>query len=739
VFCIQPSNLLTPHVMAREYSLERTRNIGIMAHIDAGKTTTTERVLYYTGVNHGVGEVHDGAATMDWMVQEQERGITITSAATNCFWQPDRGPHKGTDHRINIIDTPGHVDFTIEVERSLRVLDGAIAVFDGGNGVEPQSETVWRQADRYEVPRICFINKMDKVGADFEMCLDSLRERLGARPVALQWPIGAEDEFEGTIDLITMRAARNFNMANLGAEFEWTDIPDELKEIAAAKRHDLVEACADISDSVMEKYVGEAIDTITENELHEAIRNATLSHAFVPVLCGSAFRNKGVQMLLDAVVAYLPSPLEVKPVQGVDPDAAPTSKTGPLSGHGPQREDKTLMRKASDDEPFSALAFKIVNDPYGHLTYIRVYSGKVETGKSVLNPVRNKKERIGRILRMHANKREEVRVCYAGNIYALVGLRFTHTGDTLCDQKKPVVLERMSFPEPVISIAIEPRTKADLDKLADTLKKLTYEDPSFRSYTDEETNQTIIAGMGELHLEIIVDRLRRQFGVNCKVGKPQVAYREKISAAVMGVEGRFVRQTGGHGQYGHVVLDVEPGEPGSGFVFESSIKGGVIPTEFIPAVKKGVKGAMERGILAGYPVVDTKVVLKDGTHHEVDSSAPAFEVAGSLGFQAAADKAGMSLLEPIMAVEVVTPEDYLGDVIGDINSRRGKVTNMSQRANLRIIQAEIPLATMFGYATVVRSKSQGRADHSMQFLRYEPVPAQLQEEIIAKQQGFYTR
>ncbi len=721
--------------MSREYSLERTRNIGIMAHIDAGKTTTTERVLFYTGINHAIGEVHEGAATMDWMVQEQERGITITSAATNCFWKPARGPFQGIDHRINIIDTPGHVDFTIEVERSLRVLDGAIAVFDGGNGVEPQSETVWRQADRYRVPRVCFINKMDKIGADFQMCLDSIVERLHARPVAIQWPIGAEDSFEGAIDLVTMRAARHFDAESLGAKFEWTDIPEDLLEIAQQKRMELIEACADVSETVMEKYVAEAIDDITEAELHAALRKGTVGHVFVPVCCGSAFRNKCVQQLLDAVVDYLPSPLDVPAVEGVDPDAAPRSQ-GPLSSHGPRPDQKTLTRAASDDEPFCALAFKIANDPYGNLTYIRVYSGRIETGKAVLNPGRGKKERIGRILRMHANKREEIKVCYSGNIYALVGLRFTYTGDTLCDIKHPIVLEQMRFPEPVISIAIEPRTKADLDKLSETLQKLTYEDPSFRTYHDDETNQTIIAGMGELHLEIIVDRLRREFGVKCKVGKPQVAYREKLAAPAENIEGRFVRQTGGHGQYGHVICDFAPGAPGSGFVFENKIKGGVIPGEFIPAVEKGIKGAMERGILAGYPVVDTHAVLKDGSYHEVDSSAPAFEVAGSLAFQAAAQQAGMVLLEPIMAVEVVTPEDYLGDVIGDINARRGKVTDMSQRANLRIIKSEIPLAKMFGYATDVRSKSQGRADHTMQFLRYEAVPAQLQDEIIAKQQGF---
>jgi elongation factor G len=723
--------------MARDYPLERTRNIGIMAHIDAGKTTCTERILFYTGINHAMGEVHEGAATMDWMVQEQERGITITSAATNCFWKPARGPYEGVDHRINIIDTPGHVDFTIEVERSLRVLDGAVAVFDGGNGVEPQSETVWRQADRYRVPRICFINKMDKIGADFPMCLDSIRDRLGARPVAVQWPIGAEDTFEGIVDLIEMRAAKNFDAASLGAQFDWTDVPDDLREICQQKRMDLIEACADVSETVMEKYVAEAIDSISQEELYAAIRKGALEHRFVPVLCGTAFRNKGVQQLLDAVVAFLPSPIDVPPVEGIDPDAPPLSRPGPLSGTGPQIEEKKLVRHASDDEPFCALAFKIANDPYvGNLTYIRVYSGKLESGKAVLNPGKSKKERIGRILRMHANKREEVKVCYSGNIYALVGMRFTHTGDTLCDMKKPIVLEQMRFPEPVISIAIEPRTKADLDKLGESLGKLSYEDPSFRSFTNEETGQTLIAGMGELHLEIIVDRLKREFNVQCKVGRPQVAYREKILGAAQNVVGRFVRQTGGHGQYGHVVIDVEAGEPGSGFVFENAIKGGVIPSEFIPSVEKGVKGAMERGILAGYPVVDTKVRLVDGSYHEVDSSGPAFEIAGSLGFQEAAKKAGMQLLEPIMAVEIVTPEDYLGDVIGDVNSRRGRITDMGQRANLRVLKSLIPLAELFGYATDLRSKTQGRADHTMQFSTYEAVPQSLQEEIIAKQRGF---
>ena len=734
--------------MAREYSLERTRNIGIMAHIDAGKTTTTERILYYTGVNHAVGEVHDGAATMDWMEQEQERGITITSAATNCFWKPDRGPFSGVDHRINIIDTPGHVDFTIEVERSLRVLDAAIAVFDGGNGVEPQSETVWRQADRYKVPRIAFINKMDKIGADFQMCLDSMRERLGAQPVAMQWPIGAEDEFEGVVDLITMKAAHNFDSDSLGATFEWTplsewsDCPDELHTECADKRLLLIEACADVSESVMEKYIGEDIASITDEELHKATRLAALNFSFVPVFCGTAFRNKGVQMLLDAVVDYLPSPIEVKAVEGLDPELerkkSKKKDKAPLSGRGPKPTTKTLIREASDDAPFAALAFKIAHDPFvGHLTYFRVYSGKVDSGTTVFNPTRKKRERMGRILRMHANKREDVKTCYAGNIYAAVGLKHARTGDTLCALKHPILLEPMTFPEPVISIAIEPRTKQDLDRLGDSLNKLSYEDPSFRTYTDEESGQTIIAGMGELHLEVIVDRLRREFKVNARVGKPQVSYREKVVGTVTKIEGRFVRQTGGHGQYGHVVLDVSPGEAGSGLTFENDIKGGIIPSEFIPAVEKGVEGAMQRGVLAGYPIVDTVVRLHDGSFHEVDSSAPAFEIAGSLGFQAAAKAAGVQLMEPLMKVEIVTPEEYLGDVIGDVNSRRGKVTDMSQRANLRVIQAEIPLAQMFGYATDLRSKTQGRADHTMQFSHYDGVPANVQQEIVDKQQGFW--
>ncbi|WP_437677970.1 elongation factor G [Sorangium sp. So ce131] len=704
--------------MAREYSLERTRNIGIMAHIDAGKTTVTERILYYSGVNYKIGEVHEGAATMDWMVQEQERGITITSAATNCFWSPEQGPQKGVSHRINIIDTPGHVDFTIEVERSLRVLDGAVAVFDGGNGVEPQSETVWRQADKYNVPRIAFINKMDKVGADFEMCVESIRERLGATPVAIHYPLGAEDSFRGVIDLVTLRAAV-FDEETKGQRYEWQAIPDDVLPRCKELREKLIEACADASDKVMEKFIAGELDQITEEEIHGALRAGTLSFKFVPVLCGSAFKNKGVQLLLDSVVNYLPSPVEIPAVEGTLPD----------------KKDKVVARKASDEEPFAALAFKIMNDQFGNLTFFRVYSGTTKSGVSVLNSTRGKRERFGRILRMHANKREEIDVCYAGNIYAAVGLRDTRTGDTLCDEKHPIVLERMEFPDPVISIAIEPKTKADLDKLGLSLQKLAYEDPSFRTFTNEDTGQTIIAGMGELHLEIIVDRLKREFKVDANVGKPEVAYRETITKKATDVEGRFVRQSGGHGQFGHVRIDIEPAERGAGFVFENDIVGGIIPKEFIPSIEKGIRDAMGRGVLAGYPVVDIKVRLHFGSYHEVDSSGPAFEVAASMAFQDGAKKAGIVLLEPMMGVEVVSPENYLGDVIGDLNSRRGRILDMGQRANTRVIRAEVPLATMFGYATDVRSKTQGRATHSMQFSHYAPVPAAIQEEIVAKQRG----
>jgi elongation factor G len=704
--------------VARDYSLEKTRNIGIMAHIDAGKTTVTERILYYTGVNYKLGEVHEGAATMDWMVQEQERGITITSAATNCFWTPAEGPFKGTGHRINIIDTPGHVDFTIEVERSLRVLDGAVAVFDGGNGVEPQTETVWRQADKYRVPRIAFVNKMDKLGADFDMCLDSIKERLGVVPVAVQYPLGVEDAHKGVIDIVRMKAAV-FDEESKGQKFEWQEIPAELRARCEELREHMLEAIADASDKVMEKFIAGDAASITDEEIYEALRAGTLSFKFVPVLCGSAFKNKGIQMLLDAVVNLLPSPVDIPPVEG----------------HDPSKKDKVVTRKASDTEPFAALAFKVMNDPFGNLTFFRVYSGTTKSGQAVMNSTRGRRERFGRILRMHANKREEIDVCYAGNIYAAVGLRDTRTGDTLCDDKHPILLEKMEFPDPVISIAIEPKTKADLDKLGASLQKLAYEDPSFRTYTNEETGQTIIAGMGELHLEIIVDRLKREFKVDANVGKPEVAYRESIIRPAKDVEGRFVRQTGGHGQYGHVVIDLEPTERGAGFVFDNDIVGGLIPKEFIPSIEKGIKDALGRGVLAGYPVVDVKVRLHYGSYHEVDSSGPAFEVAGSMAFQEAAKRAGIALLEPMMSVEVVCPENYLGDVIGDLNSRRGRILDMGQRGNARVIRAEVPLATMFGYATDVRSKTQGRATHTMQFSHYAPVPQAIQEEIVAKQRG----
>ncbi|RYZ09665.1 MAG: elongation factor G [Myxococcales bacterium] len=704
---------------AREISLERTRNIGIMAHIDAGKTTVTERILYYTGVTHKIGEVHDGAATMDYMPQEQERGITITSAATNCFWAPAFGPNEGKRHRINIIDTPGHVDFTIEVERSLRVLDGAVAVFDGGNGVEPQSETVWRQADKYNVPRIAFVNKLDKVGADFQMNLDSMRERLGVVPVPVQWPVGQEDQHKGIVDLIKMQAAM-FQDDSLGAKYTWEPIPADLQDQCVELREKLIEACADMDEVIMEKFLDGKADEVTPDQIYAAVRKATCTFKFVPVLCGSAFKNKGVQLLLDAVVNFLPSPLDIPPVTGVHP----------------KDESKVEERKADDKEPFAALAFKILNDPFvGNLTFFRVYSGALTSGTAVMNTARGKRERLGRILRMHANKREELKECEAGNIYAAVGLRETRTGDTLCDEKHPIVLEKMIFPEPVISIAIEPRTQADLDKLGMSLQKLAQEDPSFRTFTNDETGQTIIAGMGELHLEILVDRLKREFNVEANVGKPEVAYREAIAKTVK-AEGKFIRQSGGHGQYGHVVIELAPGERGSGFKFENATVGGLIPKEFIPSVEKGIKDATFRGVLAGYQVLDVHVKLLDGSYHEVDSSGPAFEVAGSMAFQDGAKDAGIHLLEPVMAVEVVTPDTNMGDVIGDLNSRRGKILGMSQRGkNTQVITAEVPLATMFGYATDLRSKTQGRAAYSMQFAKYEAVPTAVQEEIVARVRG----
>jgi elongation factor G len=701
----------------RDYPLEKTRNIGIMAHIDAGKTTTTERILFYTGINYKIGEVHEGAATMDYMEQEQERGITITSAATTCFWKPLSGPEKEKQFRINIIDTPGHVDFTIEVERSLRVLDGAVAVFDGVAGVEPQSETVWRQADKYKVPRICFINKLDRAGASFQHGLDSIKDRLGANAVAVQLPLGLEDQHHGIIDLVAMKAIR-FQDDSLGAKFDLLDIPEEFQTDATAARERLLEAVSEVDDALMERYL-EGDTDFSEAEITAALRKGTLGFKLVPVLCGSAFKNKGVQQLLDAVVNYLPSPLEVPAVQGVDMDDP----------------DKIIIREASDEAPFSALAFKIINDPYvGQLTFIRVYSGVLASGTSVLNSTRNKRERIGRLLRMHANKREEIKEIQAGNICACVGLKTATTGDTLCDEKHPVILERMIFPDPVISVAIEPKTKADQTKLGEALQKLATEDPSFRAHTDEETGQTIISGMGELHLEIIVDRLKREFKVEANVGAPQVAYREKISKPVR-VEGRYIKQTGGHGMYGHVWLELEPGEAGSGYVFENKIVGGIIPKEFIPSVEKGIRDALGRGVLAGYPVVDVTAKLVDGSFHQVDSSGPAFEVAASMAFQEGARRAGLQLLEPVMAVEVVCPEDYMGDVIGDLNSRRGNVTGMDRRGNMQVIDAHVPLATMFGYATDLRSKTQGRATYTMQFDAYQPVPNNIAEEIVQKSKG----
>ena len=692
--------------MARKVPLERTRNIGIMAHIDAGKTTTTERILYYTGITYKIGEVHDGTATMDWMVQEQERGITITSAATTCTWR---------DHRINIIDTPGHVDFTIEVERSLRVLDGAVAVFCSVGGVEPQSETVWRQADKYRVPRIAFVNKMDRVGADFSRGVRMIRERLGANPIPVQMPIGAEEHFRGIVDLITMKAIL-WDDDSLGARYRTDEIPTELLDEAKQYREQILEAVADTDEGLLEKYLegGE----ISESELRTAIRKATLQIKIVPVLCGSAFKNKGVQPLLDAVVDFLPSPSDVAAVEGVNP-----------------RTDAPETRKAVDDAPFSALAFKIMTDPFvGSLTFIRVYSGVLESGSYVSNSTKGKKERIGRLLQMHANKREEIKEINAGDIAAAVGLRDTTTGDTLCDDSHPVVLESIEFPVPVISIAIEPKTKADQERLGISLQKLATEDPSFRVATDRETGQTIISGMGELHLEIIVDRLLREFKVDANVGKPQVAYRETVRKSVE-QECKFVRQTGGRGQYGHVVIRLAPLAPGGAFEFADETKGGVVPREYISAVEKGVRDACETGVLAGYPVVDVKIALIDGSYHEVDSSEMAFKIAASMAFKDACRKASPIILEPVMAVEVVVPEDFMGDVIGDLSSRRGKIQGMEARGGAQVIGSQVPLAEMFGYATDLRSMTQGRATYTMQFSHYEPVPQTISEEITAKAVG----
>jgi elongation factor G len=687
-----------------------------MAHIDAGKTTTTERVLYYTGVNYKIGEVHEGAATMDYMVQEQERGITITSAATNCFWAPVEGPHAGVTHRINIIDTPGHVDFTIEVERSLRVLDGAVAVLDGGNGVEPQTETVWRQADKFKVPRIVFVNKMDKIGADFMMNVNSIRERLGVTPVAIQYPVGEEDQHKGVVDLIKMKAAI-FDEESKGQKYSWVEVPAEIKAKCLELREKMIEACADVDEDIMAKFLDGKTSEISEKDIVAALRKGCCTFKFFPVICGSAFKNKGVQLMLDAVVNYLPSPLDIPPVKGVNPD-----------------NDKEEERKADDKQPFAGYAFKIINDPHGNLTFFRVYSGTLTSGTMVSNSTRGKRERIGRILRMHANKREELTEADAGNIYAAVGLKDTRTGDTLCDEHKPIVLEKMVFPEPVISIAIEPRTKADVEKLGVGLQKLAAEDPSFRIHTDEESGQTIISGMGELHLDIITDRLKREFKVESNVGKPEVAYREAISKKVP-CEYKYAKQSGGRGQYGHVLMEIEPGERGKGFEFENDVVGGAIPKEFIPAIEKGVHEAMERGVLAGYPIVDMKCRLYDGTYHDVDSSAQAFEIAASLCFQDGAKRAGLHLLEPIMKNEVVVPEQYMGDVIGDINSRRGKILGMSQRGNAQVIDSEVPLATMFGYVTDLRSMTQGRATSSLHFSHYAPVPNAVQEEVVAKVRG----
>ena len=692
--------------MPRTVPLDRTRNIGIMAHIDAGKTTTTERILYYTGINYKIGEVHEGTATMDWMVQEQERGITITSAATTCLWR---------DHRVNIIDTPGHVDFTIEVERSLRVLDGAVGVFCSVGGVEPQTETVWRQADKYQVPRIAFVNKMDRLGADFFRVVQMIRDRLGARAVPLQLPIGAEDKFIGVIDLVRMKAIV-WEDESLGAKFRDEAIPEEMASAAAEYREKLIEATADSDETIMEKYLEG--HEISEAELTKAIRSATLGIKIIPVLCGSAFRNKGVQPLLDAVIEYLPSPLDIPPVKGIDPDS--------------QQSDE---RPAKDDAPFSALAFKIMTDPFvGTLSFFRVYSGSLTAGSSVYNSTKGKRERIGRLLKMHANKREEIKEVYAGDIAAGVGLRTATTGDTLCDENDPIILESIEFPEPVISIAIEPKSKADQEKLGLSLQKLAAEDPSFRVRTDEETGQTIISGMGELHLEIIVDRLLREFNVGANVGKPQVAYKETVRKAVE-QQGKFIRQTGGRGQYGDVWIKLEPQAPGAGFEFIDAVKGGAIPREYIPAVEKGIKEATENGALAGYPIVDVKVTLFDGSYHDVDSSEIAFKIAGSMAFKEAARKASPVLLEPIMSVEVVVPEDFMGDVIGDLNSRRGKVLGMDSRPAAQAIDARVPLAQMFGYATDLRSMTQGRATYTMQFSHYEPVPANVAEGIIAKLDG----
>ncbi|MCL5980715.1 MAG: elongation factor G [Gammaproteobacteria bacterium] len=698
--------------MARTTPIDRYRNIGIMAHIDAGKTTTTERILFYTGVSHKIGEVHEGTAVMDWMAQEQERGITITSAATTCFWKGMDGQRP--EHRINIIDTPGHVDFTIEVERSLRVLDGAVAVFCAVGGVQPQSETVWRQANKYGVPRIAFVNKMDRQGANFKRVVDQIQSKLRGHPVPIQLPIGEEERFRGVIDLFKMKAI-NWDDSTQGMRFTEEEIPADLREEAEAARHFMIESIADADEELMLKYLeGEEISA---PELMAGLRKSTIAGHVVPVLCGSAFKNKGVQAMLDAVLDYLPSPVDIPPVEGVDPDRG-----------------AVLLRRPDDGEPFSALAFKIMTDPFvGQLTFFRVYSGVLTAGSTVLNPGRDQKERIGRILQMHANERHEIKEVLAGDIAAAVGLKIAYTGDTLCDLNKPIALEQIEFPEPVIHVAVEPKTKADQEKMGIALGKLAQEDPSFRVRTDQESGQTIISGMGELHLEILVDRMKREFGVEATVGAPQVAYRETIRKTVE-AEGKFVRQSGGRGQYGHVWLRLEPQEPGTGFSFENGVVGGTVPKEFIGPTQKGVEEALESGIIAGFPVVDVKVTIFDGSYHDVDSSEAAFKIAGSMGFKAGAAKANPVLLEPIFAVEVVTPEEYMGDIIGDINSRRGMMQGMEDEAGAKVIRCEVPLAEMFGYATTVRSLSQGRATYTMQFEKYMEVPGHVAEAIVKKSQ-----
>ena len=698
--------------MPRTTPLDHIRNIGIMAHIDAGKTTTTERILYYTGRTYKLGEVHEGTATMDWMEQEQERGITITSAATTCFW-----PCRGEQYRINIIDTPGHVDFTVEVERSLRVLDGAVTLLDAVGGVEPQTETVWRQADRYRVPRIIFVNKMDRVGADFDQCLKMVRERLGAKAVPVQLPLGSGELFTGIVDLVR-QVEIVYDDESLGKKYVEGPVPVALQARVTELRHQMLEAVVEHDDAILHKYLEE--HELTEDEIRTVLRKATIAGHVVPVLCGAAFKNKGVQALLDAVVDLLPSPVDIPAIQG----------------HLPHHDATHATRRAADDEPFAALAFKIMTDPYvGKLTFFRVYSGVLNAGSYVYNSTKDRRERIGRLLQMHANKREELEEVRAGDIAAAIGLKDTKTGDTLCDANHPIILEAMRFPEPVISVAIEPKTKADQDKLSIALQKLSEEDPTFRVHTDAETAQTIISGMGELHLEIIVDRMKREFRVDANVGRPQVAYRETVRKRVEYVEGKFIRQTGGRGQYGHVVIHLEPGEPGSGFIFEDKIVGGAIPKEYIGPVEQGVKEALEGGVLAGYPMVDVKVELVDGSYHDVDSSEMAFKIAGSMAVKEAARQASPVLLEPVMDVEVVTPADYMGEVMGDLSSRRGKIGGMTQRADAHVIAASVPLSEMFGYSTTLRSMSQGRAIYSMQFSHYQEVPKSKAEEIVSKVKG----